>query len=395
MDSASTIEEPEGRQRRSPRTALVVAVGISGVAIWLAASFARKPPPLTAQPSGISVNDQGVALTSDAPQWQVLKLGNPEAATDYWSDLVPARVRIDETHSYRVGAPIAGRVGSVLVDLGQRVKSGDPLLSVASPGIAELRAHKDRAAVDLEAAKAELARIQAMVTARALPTKELLTADQRFRKAEVAYHLEVAKLDSLKVSTRVDNEFLIAAPSDGVVVEKNVLPAQEVSPESGTSLIVIADLSTVWVVADLFEADAVDVREGAAARVISPSLPSGTIEGVVEMVSSVVDPVRHTIPVRLRVPNLDGRLRPNMYAQVRFAVAAHEGAVKVPMSAMVTDGAHQYVYIHDGHGHFMRREVTTGSARDGSVLVLSGLSGNEQIVEDGAILLDNASALAH
>jgi membrane fusion protein, heavy metal efflux system len=394
----STAASTEGRsvgRRRTSQLALLVALAVSGVAISLAATFSRPAPPSAAQPPGMDITDAGVSLTADAPQWQVLKLGQPTPDTDYWSDPVPARVRIDETRSYRVGGPIAGRVGSVLVDLGQRVKIGDPLLSVASSGIAELRAHKEKAAVDLEAAKAELTRIQAMVKARALPTKELLGAEQRFRKAEVAYHLTVAKLDSLKVSTRVGNEFLITAPSDGIVVEKNVLPAQEVSPESGTALIVIADLSSVWVVADLFEADAVDVRQGAPARVTSPSLPTIMIEGTVEMVSSVVDPVRHTIPVRLRVPNPDGQLRPNMYAQVRFTIAAHAGAVKVPLSAMVTDGAHQYVYVHGGAGRFERREVVTGSAHDGSVLVLSGLRGDEQIAQEGAILLDNASALAH
>src|SRR5262249_41482122 len=149
----------------------------------------------------------------------------------------------------------------------------DPLLSISSTDIAALRAEKEKAMVDLTAAKSTLARVSDLVAVRALAQKESVVALQQFKEAEVAYNLAVAKLASLKVSAGADNEFTILAARTGTVVEKNVLGAQEVSPDANVPLLVIADLSSVWVVADLFEVEAADIQPGTSARVTSPSLP--------------------------------------------------------------------------------------------------------------------------
>ena len=103
---------------------------------------------------GMTVEPNGISIEPDAPQWQVLKLGVVTPANSSWTDPIPARVMIDETRASKVGVPLSGRVTSVLVELGQSVKMGDPLFSVASPEIAELRGQREKASVDLEAAKA-------------------------------------------------------------------------------------------------------------------------------------------------------------------------------------------------------------------------------------------------
>jgi len=266
---------------------------------------------------------------------------------------------------------------------------------VASGDIAELRAAQEKAAVDLDAARATLERVKAMVAGRALPAKEELAALQQLKQAEVASRLAEAKLGSLKVSARGANEFTVGAPRAGVVVEKNVLVDQQVAPDGAGALMIVADLSSVWVVADLFEADAAGIRAGAAAEVTSPSLPELKLSGSVEMVSSVVDPGRHTVPIRVRLANPDGLLRPNVYARVRFATAPRSrGTLEVPASALVSDGEHQHVFVQDGAGRFVRREVTTGSSREGRVPVLAGLAAGETVVEEGALLLDNQLVLS-
>ena len=106
------------------------------------------------------------------------------------------------------------------------------------------------------------------------------------------------------------------------------------------------------------------------------------------MVSSVVDPARHTLPVRIRLANRQGLLRPNLYARVRFACAPPPGAVDVPASAVLSDGERQYVYGGEG-GHFSRRDVSVGAAHEGRVAVLAGLRVGETVAAEGAILLDN------
>jgi cobalt-zinc-cadmium efflux system membrane fusion protein len=382
--------------RRRKLLGMSLALALSAGSIYLAGLFSRPPPQSSGLPQGISVPAENrISVASGAPQWRVLKTGEARPASQSWTDWVPARVRIDEARASKVGTPLGGRISSVLVELGQQVKTGDPLFSVASHEIAGLKAEKEKASVDLEAARVVLERVKAMVAEHALPAKEELTALQQFRQAEVAMKLSVSKLESLKVTSSRDNEFTVASPRDGVVVEKNVYSSQEVSSDTAGPLMVIADLTEVWVVAEIFEADVGDLREGVPARVTSPSFPGLTLEAKVDMVSSVVDPVRHTLPVRVSLPNAQHILRPNLYTQVRFSLAAKQGSVEVAASALVSDGTHQYVYVQGDPGDFTRREVIAASARDGKVGILSGLSPGEVVVEEGAILLDNQIALLH
>jgi len=388
---------PEGSRWRPSRrrvAAWLAALGAGLLSIWFAASWTRLPRAATLEAPGITVDKGSISIAEGAPQWQVLKLGVAGPANEHLTDPVPARVVIDETRASKIGVPLSGRITSVYVELGQSVTTGEPLFSVASPEIAELRAQVDKAAVDLEAAQAALDRVRALVATRALPAKEELSAERDLKQAQLASRLAGSKLESLKVSSRSDNEFAVTAPRSGVVVEKNVLPGQAVSPDGSGAAMVVADLSSVWVVADLFEAQATQVRQGARAEVSSPSLPDLRLDGRVEMVSSVVDPSRHTVPIRVRLSNPERVLRPNVYARVRFGVTHKAGTVEVPASALVSDGEHQYVYLQGDQGRFTRTEVVAGSAHDGMVPVLSGLRGGETVVIEGAILLDNQMALS-
>lgn len=383
-----------GSPLRSRKLLGIAGALVASVAAILAAStFTREPPPPPPRAVGIQVGDDNVTLAADAPQWKVLQLGPVSEAKTHWSDPVPARVKIDEARASKVGTPLGGRVTQVFVELGQPVKTGDALFSVASPDIAGLRAEREKATVDVQTTRSSLDRIRAMVTARALAQKDEIEADQQYRQAQVALHLAQSKLSSLKVSSRADNEFTVVSPRDGIVVEKSMLPAQQISSDS--ALVEVADLSQVWVVAELFEADAIGISVGTPAKITSPSIPDLAIEAKVEMVSSVVDPTRHTVPVRVRLDNDKHVLRPNVFAQMRFAVEPPQGSGEIAAAALVSDGAKQYVYVQTEHGRFTRREVVAGSVREGRVPILSGLKPGEVVVESGAILLDNQIALSH
>jgi RND family efflux transporter MFP subunit len=372
---------------------LGIAIFASALAILAAISFHRKPPPEASAAAGMKVASGAISLASGAPQWKVLKLGGVVAPTERWSDPYPARFKVDEAFASKVGSPLSGRVTNVFIELGQPVKAGQPLFAVASPDIAELRAGQQKAAVDLDVAKAAYERIKAMVEARALPAKDELESDQQLRQAELALKLAQTKLSSLRVSSTGDNEFKVLAPRDGAIIEKSVLPSQHV--DSDDTLVSIADLDAVWVVADLFEADAVGLTTGMKARVTSPSLPGFQAEADVERVSSVVDPERHTVGVRVKLNNADGRIRPNTFAEVRFLSAAAAGSTEIAASALVSDGPKQYVYVQDKPGHFVRRDVVAGAVRDGRISIVKGLTAGESVVEQGAVLLDNQIDLSN
>jgi RND family efflux transporter MFP subunit len=379
--------------RRAKLLGVSLAVAFSALITVGASRYQRAEPP-PAQPSRtMTVGEHDVTLTPDAPQYNALRLGAAKAASPRYREAVPARVTIDETRASRVGTPLSGRVTGVFVELGQAVKAGDPLFRVASPDIAGLRIERDKAAVDLDVAKTQLERVRTMVEARALPAKDELEANQTLRQAQLALRLAQSKFASLKVAAGGDNEFTVVAPRAGTIVEKTVLPSQEVSPEG--SLMTLVDLGSVWVIADLFEADAMGIHDGTAVEITSPSMPGFKESTQVEMVSAVVDPVRHTIPVRVRLSNEAGKLRPNAYAQARFAVEPIPGSVEIPSTAIVSNGSRKYVYAQEAPGRFVRREVTAGSQRDSVVPIFAGLREGEVVVEEGAILLDNQIALSN
>lgn len=383
--------------RTAPRRAKLLSVGLaiafSALITVGAARYQRAEPP-PAQPSRtMTVGEHDVTLSPDAPQYNALRLGAAKAASPRYREAVPARVTIDETRASRVGTPLSGRVTAVFVELGQAVKAGDPLFRVASPDIAGLRVERDKAAVDLDVAKTQLDRVRTMVEARALPAKDELEANQTLRQAQLALRLAQSKFASLKVAPGGDNEFTVVAPRAGTIVDKTVLPSQEVSPDA--ALMTLVDLGSVWVIAELFEADAMGIHNGTFVEITIPSVPGFRESAQVEMVSAIVDPIRHTISVRVRLSNEAGKLRPNTYAQARFAVEATPGAVEVPSTAIVSDGSHKYVYAKEAPGRFVRREVTAGSQRDSVVPIFAGLTDGEVVVEDGAILLDNQIALSN
>ncbi|MET0387168.1 MAG: efflux RND transporter periplasmic adaptor subunit, partial [Polyangiales bacterium] len=369
--TATSQGAPSLAQSTPPRhgryfNALLAALG-GAVAIAAAALFSTKPPAPMPPPRGITVDDQSVTLAANAPQWNVLRLAQASAPRAIYSDPVPARVRIDETVAARVGSPLAGRVNSVFVELGQKVKKGQPLFTVASGELPTLRGDLAKATVDLELARAQYQRVHDMVAARLMPGKEELAAAAQKREAELAQQAARSRLDALRIATtKNDSEFKVTAPRDGVVVEKSVLPAQEV--DSNTTLMQIADVSNVWVFADLFESDAAGITVGTPARVILPALPGSSIDATVDAVSAVVDPERHSVPVRVRLSNSDARLKPNQYAEMRFQMTIPDSTSEISVSALVSDGATQYVYVQEQPGKLVKRQVVAGPVRDGRVL---------------------------
>ncbi|MEO8551537.1 MAG: efflux RND transporter periplasmic adaptor subunit, partial [Kofleriaceae bacterium] len=159
---------------------------------------------------------------------------------------------------------------------------------------------------------------------------------------------------------------------------------QNIDTSSG-SVVAIADLSDVWVVADLFENDIGQLVPGTQAKVV---VGQAELDGQVDQVSSVVDPDRHTVPVRVRLANADGTLRPNAYAQIKF-FDPNTAKVALPSSAVLSDGVTTYVYVKEKTGALKRRNVTAGSSSAGKMPILAGLEVGDQVVVQGAILLDN------
>ncbi|MEO7033805.1 MAG: efflux RND transporter periplasmic adaptor subunit [Polyangiaceae bacterium] len=382
------------RFRPTTKVGVVLAILVSAATVWASSRFVRKALPPAPVQAGLTIDHGTIGIAPDAPQWQVLELETAQSISSTWTDAVPAFVKVDEGKAARIGVPLAGRVTQVYAELGQQVEKGAPLFAVASPDLAALNVEQSKAKVDVDAATGVLDRTKAIVEARALPEKEAVAAQQQLHQAELSLNVAQSKLASLDVTTRSENEFVVHAPRAGRVVEKNVLPGQELTPGAEAALMLVADLSTVWVVADLFESDSDGVVPGVPARITITSLPGVVIDGKVDMVSAVVDAERHTVPVRVRLDNADGRLKPNTYAKMQFQASTPPGSVEVAAGALVSDGSRQYAYVKNAAGRFVKRDVVAGAVRDQRVVVFKGIAPGETVVSKGAILLDNQIDLA-
>ncbi len=323
-------------------------------------------------------------LTAGTDRVQV-ELAQVAPAPPQWTDEIPARIAFNEARTSRVGVPLGGRVTAVNVELGQRVKTGAALFTVTSGDLAELRSAEEKAKVDLEAARTNFARVKALVDAKALPQKELIQAQQDLAEAEVALRTAQSKLASLKVGAAGETNSTIVAPREGVIVEKSVAVGQQVSPDAG-AVIAIADLSDVWVVADLLEDAIDDITTGTQAEITFDGGDT-KLTGVVDQVSAIVDPDRHTVPVRVKLDNPAGALRPNAIAQIRF-LEDKGGLLSVPADAILSDGANSYVYVMR-NGKPVRQNIVAGPRNAKLVQVRSGLQAGDQVVARGATLLEN------
>jgi RND family efflux transporter MFP subunit len=385
LEPLTSTRSPRTRTRMLSAIIFAGAVLAGGGAYVFAGRYDRPGPAPTAPMPGVTVAAGAIALAPDAPAWNVIRVARPTPAAPRWTDPVPARIVFDESATSRIGSPLAGRVTAVLVERGQRVRAGAPLYTIASSGLAELRAEQSKADIERKAAHTNLERAQALVDAGAAPAKDLVAAREAAAEAEVTAQLAATKLASLKVVNADQAAFTVVAPRDGVIVEKDVEVGQQVDAGSA-SLIAVADLAQVWVVADRFQGDVGGLAPGAPARVLLDG--STTLTGTVDQVSAVVDPERHTVPVRVRLANPAGALRPNAYAQVQFLDATVAAAV-LPAAAVLSDGVHSYVYVLGSGGQMQRRDVTVAAVDGGQVPVLSGVAVGEQVVTAGAILLDN------
>lgn len=376
--------------RRDPpaRGAALTLVG----ACLVAALACAKPAAPAAPPSG-TTDAQGVTLAAQAPQWKYLTLA-VAAARDPLPPLpIPSRVAVDERRSASVGSPLAGRIEAVRVRLGERLKAGDPLFSVRSGAFAELNREAEASHAQVEVRRRLAERARELLELKVGSQKDVLAAEAELREAELAARAAEAKSRSLQVGSAGDNAFWVKAPRAGTVVELDVAVGQEVTPDRDRPLLRLAELSEVLVVADVPEADVAEFAVGAKVTIHAAA---GELEreGVVEAVSELVDPKRHSVEVRVRAPNDDRALRPNAYVEVLPRADPTRQVVCVPDVAVVTQGARLVVFVARGEGRLEPVPVVVGRRRDGLTEIRRGLDVGTSFVASGALLLLNQIELA-
>jgi Cu(I)/Ag(I) efflux system membrane fusion protein len=285
----------------------------------------------------------------------------------------------DEAASGVVTSRVTGWVEKVMVTQGgERVKKGQPLAKIYS----------------LELNSAQINYLNAIKWTRdwsagqSQQGTQALEVDARQRLVLAGFTpADIKELEEKKAPL----EFLsVRAPIDGYVVRRDVQVGAYVTP--GQELYEIADITNVWVVADVYEADIGRVRAGQKALLALQALPGESFTGKVAYLYPAVNPASRTMQARIVVPNTKGRLRPGMYADVTIDLGVTEG-ISIPADALVDTGEAQYVFVSLPGGRFEPRPVTVGARTAEKVQILRGVHPGEKVVTTANFLIDSESRL--
>lgn len=311
---------------------------------------------------------------------------------------VAGRIDFDEQRVSRIGASVTGRVTDLYAILGQEVKAGQVLARLHSSelGAAQMAFLKAEAQNELQARNAERARqlFAADVIGRAeLQRRQseyaIAAAEMRaYRDQLRVLGMSVAAVSALAKSGSIDSYSPVFSSISGTVVERNVAQGQVVQPAD--ALYTVADLSRVWVVAEVPEQQAAQVAEGQNVDIEVPSLvnSNGRITGKLIYVGRTVNPQSRTVLVRTELENKEGRLKPAMLASMLIAGKPVDTLV-VPGSAVVRDGNDEQVYVETAPGQYRLTKVKLGSESDGMRVVQGGIKSGDRVVVEGAFHLDN------
>ncbi|OIN94419.1 MAG: efflux transporter periplasmic adaptor subunit [Comamonadaceae bacterium CG1_02_60_18] len=340
----------------------------------------------------IAVYEGGDAQEADAPgqvsinTQKVQKLGvRVETAQKRALDKTvraAGRIEPDERRLHTIAPKFEGYVERLLVNTtGQSVAKGQPLFEAYSPELVSAQREYAIAAQGVTALKD--AGSQAQAGMQQLAQSSLL----RLKNWDISDE-QIKALSSTGATQRT---LIFRSPASGIVMEKKAVQGMRFMP--GEMLYQVADLSRVWVIADVFEQDLAQVKNGAKARVSINAYPDKTFAGVVTYVYPTLKAETRTVPVRVELANPGGLIKPGMFAQVELQVTVRTPGVTVPLSALIDSGTRQLVLVQVKEGRFEPREVKTGARSDTYIEVLSGVSEGEQVVVSANFLIDAESNL--
>ena len=304
---------------------------------------------------------------------------------------VTATIRANQDRIARVAPRVEGRIVAVSANLGDRPAAGQTLATLDSLEVGEASSTYQQALSAHRLAQADMRRAESLNAEEIIPVKEFARARSELEKASAALRAAEDRLRMLGVPPdpavpgHAVSTFPVVAPFAGTVIEKRAIPGELARPDQ--PMFTVADLSRLWIEANLAEQDLVRVRPGAPAAITVSAYPNERFQGRVTYVASVLDKESRTVPTRIEVDNRDGRLKLEMFATATIEVpGAKREAFAVPDEAIVLLQGQPTVFIEEEQG-FGPRPVEPGERLAGRTVLKSGLVGGEKVVTAGAYAL--------
>lgn len=361
--------------------------------VGLGCGAASKPQPETSK-AGPTRDPMEITVTPELGK-QIL-VGEPQWSQVAGTLRVAGRVEADETRIARVSAPVTGRITELSVVEGQTVSRGDIVARIHSTQLSEAQSDFLKAISQRRLAERAVDRAKRLLEADVIGEAELQRRDAELAQenaglASLRDQLKLlgmsdAALERLETSRTVNSFAQVVATIDGTVMERKVTIGQVV--QAAESVCVLADLSNVWLVADVPEqaAGAVDVGKQVEAEV--PALPGMKLRGKLTFVSATVNPDTRTVRIRMDVANARRRLKPAMLATMSLLDAAENHRI-VPVGAVVRESNQDYIFVQTAGQSYRLRRVSLGMELEGKYVLLEGIQPGEKVVLDGAFHLNN------
>lgn len=330
-------------------------------------------------------------ITIEASMLRDLRITTRPAESRTASEVTRAtgELAVDETRYAEVGPPIDARVLEVLAEPGRRVRAGETLALLQSAELGRARADFQAATARVELARSALERKRSLGEGRIVPRREIEEAAADLAAAESELRAAKGALTALGVPAEGGDDpsrFPLVSPVAGVVIERSIVRGQMLS--SDATAFRVGDLARLWMIAHVFERDAVRVAPGAKVPVELAAFPGRSFDGTVTLVGRHVESGSRTIPVRIEIENPDGALRPGMSGSALLPVSDGGAAiVALPVASLQRLDDSWVVFLPKAEGTFEIRKVGRGRDLGGEVEIVSGLKAGESVVVDGAFLL--------
>ncbi len=342
---------------------------------------------------GTPPRDPGVVIVDKAIVGQ-LEIETLARGTVRQSLRIPGRVALDERHVARLGANATGRVTDVRVVVGQVVKAGEVLAAVHSSEQSSAQFSLLKAKADVDFTDRSVARARQLYEADVISLAELQRRENELRVAAAqlraaeaelrVFGLTDAEIRRIENTGEVHATFFLKSNIAGTVVERSVSRGQVVQPSD--KLITVADLSRVWVVAEVPEQDSSTMTVGQQVEIEIPALAQRRISTQLAYVAETVNPETRTVLVRTEVAN-DGHLKPEMLATLVIAGGSSD-ALLISGEAVVNEDGKDHVFVEVAPGRYKYTLVELGEERDGVRVVLGGLKAGQRVVTHGAFHLN-------
>jgi cobalt-zinc-cadmium efflux system membrane fusion protein len=390
------------RLRSGAATALVfAAVATIGGAAGCSSNSAERPNEMTSYSSKEAKGAAAELFTIPQEQMSHIEVVTIAPAKMIRKLRLTGAVAYNAFATTPVITQVGGPVSRILVVPGEFVKKGQPLLEVSSPDYSQMLAVYLKARDSLRVASKNWDRAQDLYQHHAIAERDLLQAESDRNQAQADMNaaeqsikiLGIPKPEDLEKSPS-SAEIRLLAPISGQVVERLVAPGQ-VMQAGATQAFTISDMSTVWVLANVYQGDLAEVKMGDAVDVTTDAYPD-VFHGKISFISPALDPTTRTLQARIVVENKGEKLKKDMYCTVGVTAGEIQNAIAVPDASILRDDENEpFVYVLSGSNQFGRRHVQIGLSESGKTQVMKGLTPGEKVAGNGSLFLQFANSIQH